>query len=140
MDRRLAAIPAALLLAVVIAVALPLQDADVGPEGQDADVVMPVKSSRPACGETDSCYVPSEITVTAGRTVTWMNDDVAFHSVTSGSYGAPEGLFDSGHMDPGELFEVRFAEPGTFDYFCTLHPWMHGTVTVREVREGVEPP
>lgn len=94
------------------------------------DVFMPTKVSRPGCEETNSCYIPSLITIKKGEQVTWLNEDVAFHSVTSGFYGEPTTLFDSGHMDPQEQFSVTFNDEGTFDYFCTLHPWMKGQVLV----------
>ena len=55
----------------------------------DADVIMPNKVSRPGCEETDTCYIPSFFTVNKGEQVTWLNDDVAFHSVTSGFYDSP---------------------------------------------------
>ena len=96
----------------------------------EADIIMPNKVSRPGCELSDSCYVPSMITVNQGEKVTWSNEDVAFHSVTSGEYGAPTNLFDSGHLDPGEKFSVSFDQKGEYDYFCTLHPWMKGRVIV----------
>ena len=96
----------------------------------EPDVIMPNKVSRPGCELTDSCYVPSVITINQGEQVTWSNDDVAFHSVTSGEYDAPTGLFDSGHLDPGEKFSVSFDQKGQYVYFCTLHPWMKGKVIV----------
>jgi len=96
----------------------------------EADVIMPTKVSRPGCEETNSCYVPSIITVKKGQEVTWSNEDVAFHSVTSGLYGDPSLLFDSGHLDPEQKFSVVFNEKGIIDYFCTLHPWMAGRVIV----------
>ena len=96
----------------------------------NADVIMPTKVSRPGCEETDRCYIPSEITVEKGSTVTWINEDSAFHSVTSGFYDAPTALFDSGHMDPFESFSYTFSESGAYDYHCTLHPWMEAQVTV----------
>ena len=96
----------------------------------EIDVVMPNKSSRPGCEETDSCYIPSEVSIKTGDSVTWQNQDVAFHSVTSGSYDEPSDLFDSGHMDPDEPFTLTFDENGVYDYFCTLHPWMKGKIIV----------
>ena len=96
----------------------------------EADVIMPTKVSRPGCEETDSCYVPSITSVKQNQTVTWSNEDVAFHSVTSGIYGEPTALFDSGHLDPEQKFSYTFDEKGAFDYFCTLHPWMKGKVIV----------
>ena len=94
------------------------------------DVVMPTKVSRPGCQEIDRCYIPSVITIQSGDQVTWVNEDSAFHSVTSGFYDAPSELFDSGHLDPLEPYTLDFDETGTFDYFCTLHPWMKGKVIV----------
>ncbi len=94
------------------------------------DVIMPTKVSRPGCEETDRCYVPSIIVIDSGSQVTWVNEDSAFHSVTSGSYDEPSELFDSGHLDPFESYTLDFNEIGTYDYFCTLHPWMKGQVIV----------
>jgi plastocyanin len=95
-----------------------------------ADVVMPTKVSRPGCEETNQCYVPSKIMVNKGESVVWVNEDAAFHSVTSGFYGEPTGLFDSGYLDPYESFSFTFNETGTYDYYCTLHPWMKGQIVV----------
>jgi plastocyanin len=93
-----------------------------------ADVVMPTKVSRPGCEKTDSCYKPPKISIKSGDSVTWLNQDAAFHSVTSGYYGEPSGLFDSGYLDPETSFTFVFENPGIYDYFCTLHPWMKGQV------------
>ena len=99
--------------------------------GVSADIVMPTKSSRPGCEESNLCYVPSNITTATGSAVVWENRDAAFHSVTSGTYEKPNGIFDSGYMDPGEQFIFVFEEAGLYEYYCTLHPWMSGTVDVR---------
>jgi plastocyanin len=94
------------------------------------DVIMPTKVSRPGCDETDRCYIPSLIVIEKGKQVTWVNEDSAFHSITSGFYDTPTDLFDSGHLDPFESYTLTFDEIGTYDYFCTLHPWMKGQVIV----------
>ena len=65
-----------------------------------ATVIMPTKSSRPSCDETNTCYIPSKISIIQGESVTWLNEDAAFHSVTSGTYENPNGIFDSGYLDP----------------------------------------
>ena len=96
----------------------------------ESDVIMPSKVSRPGCEEDDRCYIPSKISIEKGKQVTWVNEDSAFHSVTSGSYDYPTPLFDSGHLDPFESYSITFDESGIFDYFCTLHPWMKGQVVV----------
>ena len=59
-----------------------------------------------------------------------MNEDSAFHSVTSGFYDEPTGLFDSGYLDPYQSFSFTFDDVGVYDYYCTLHPWMEGQVIV----------
>ena len=94
------------------------------------DVIMPTKVSRPGCEKDDRCYIPSLIVIEKGKQVTWVNEDSAFHSITSGYYDTPTDLFDSGHLDPFESYTLTFDETGTFDYFCTLHPWMKGQVVV----------
>ncbi len=70
-------------------------------------------------------YQPAELTLEAGQTVTWTNHALTPHTVT-----APGGEFDSGHITPGESFKVTFTTPGSFPYACTIHPSMHGEVTV----------
>ena len=96
----------------------------------DPDVVMPTKVSRPGCEEDNLCYIPYKIVIEQGKKVTWLNEDSAFHSVTSGFYDAPTDLFDSGYLDPYQSFSFTFDTVGTYDYYCTLHPWMEGQVIV----------
>ena len=126
-------------VAIIISVSLSLPSDDVLPESTveetssievQADVIMPTKVSRPGCEKIDKCYIPSKITVEKGSSVTWINEDSAFHSVTSGVYDEPTGLFDSGYMDPYQTFSYVFDTSGTYDYYCTLHPWMEGQVIV----------
>ena len=95
-----------------------------------ADVIIPIKVSRPGCDIEDICYIPPNIIVEKGKSVTWLNEDSSFHSVTSGFYPEPSGLFDSGHLDPYESYTLSFDEYGVYDYFCTLHPWMKAQVIV----------
>ena len=122
------------IILITIAILLQLNNQEIQPEKLsaviEADVIMPTKVSRPGCEENNSCYIPTIFTIKKGQQVTWSNEDVAFHSVTSGVYGEPTTLFDSGHLDPEQQFSVTFEEKGTFDYFCTLHPWMKGQVIV----------
>lgn len=81
-------------------------------------------------------YSPSKITVDPGTTVVWANNDSATHTVTSGQPSiGPTGLFDSALFSPGKTFEYQFNTVGVHDYFCMVHPWMTGTVTVPESDE-----
>ena len=107
-----------------------IQDVDDQKIVLKGDIIMPTKVSRPGCEKTDSCYIPSKIVIKQGNSVTWVNEDVAFHSVTSGYYDEPSEIFDSGYLDPEESFTFVFENIGIYDYFCTLHPWMKGQVIV----------
>jgi len=103
---------------------------DINSPESFAIVTMPTKSSRPGCDETNRCYIPSKVSIKSGESVRWLNEDAAFHSVTSGTYENPNGNFDSGYLDPNQSFTITFEDSGIFDYFCTLHPWMKGQVVV----------
>jgi len=95
------------------------------------EVSMPAGTSVPGCEETDACFIPSFVSISAGSTVVWMNDDTAAHTVTSGSPATgPDGVFDSSLVMVGASFEVTFDDAGSIDYFCMVHPWMTGTVNV----------
>ncbi|MFN3337597.1 MAG: cupredoxin family copper-binding protein [Thermomicrobium sp.] len=71
-------------------------------------------------------FEPAELTVAAGTTVIWRNDSPTTHTVT-----AKNGAFDSGLLEAGQTFSFMFREPGTYEYWCTLHPEMLGRVIVR---------
>jgi plastocyanin len=77
-------------------------------------------------------FVPAEITVKPGQKVTWKNGDTAIHTATSGQDATPDGKFDTSLVPPGQSSKpiAMPTQPGQYPYFCTLHPWMTGTVTV----------
>jgi plastocyanin len=77
-------------------------------------------------------FVPAEATVKAGETVTWKNEDTAIHTATSGKDATPDGEFDTSLISPSQSSKSipMPDEPGQYSYFCTLHPWMEGTITV----------
>lgn len=96
------------------------------------DVSIPAGSATPGCEETNACFIPAEAIVDVGGEVTWTNDDTAAHTVTSGNpTDGPDGVFDSSLFGPGKTFSHKFEEAGTFNYFCMVHPWMLGVVTVQ---------
>lgn len=91
-------------------------------------------TSVQGCETTNECYTPYEVTIDVGDKVTWSNEDMAFHTVTSGNpVDGQDVLFDSGMFKIDEEFAYKFDEPGNFNYFCTLHPWMEGVVIVQKV-------
>ena len=99
----------------------------------ETTVSIPAETSVPGCEETDTCYIPSSVNVSVGETVTWSNDDIAAHTVTSGTAsGGPDSVFDSSLFAAGTTFSHTFEQEGTFDYFCMVHPWMVGNVIVGE--------
>ena len=102
------------------------------PQAIGAEVVIPMDAFNPS--NAAHAYEPLDLTVVAGTTVRWTNEDAIAHTVTSGvsdgSSGTPDGRFDSPFLDQGDAFTFTFDEPGTYPYFCKPHPWMRGTVTV----------
>jgi plastocyanin len=77
-------------------------------------------------------YIPLNLEVTIGTTVEWINDDSVPHTIQSqDEYGTIIGLFNSAPLKTGETFEHTFDESGIYSYYCSLHPWRVGIVTVR---------
>jgi len=101
-----------------------------------AEVDMAVGSNLVGCETTNECYIPHMVTIDVGGEVMWNNIDGMAHTVSAGT--PAEGLsddFDSGLVAPGAMFSHTFADAGTFDYFCMVHPWMVGTVMVSAEEE-----
>lgn len=102
----------------------PADDAASADPPQDASVRM-----------ADMAFSPASISVPAGSTVTWTNDDSVPHTVTFGD----EGPASSDTIDPGGTFAATFEEAGSYAYVCTLHPGMEGTVEVTEAAAARDP-
>ena len=118
----------ALLTASVLALGLAACDA-TAPAG---DAPTPAAPDASTSVEIDDfAYDPETTTVAAGTTVTWSNEDATRHTVTAGSEDAPEpDRFDEEVTEQGQTVEVTFDEPGTYAYYCVVHPFMTGTVEV----------
>jgi plastocyanin len=93
-------------------------------------VSIPHGASSPGCDATNQCFVPYMISVSADTKVTWTNDDTAAHTVTSGKDASSDGIFDSSLLPAGKTFSFTFEKAGQYPYFCVVHPWMKGSVTV----------
>jgi plastocyanin len=78
----------------------------------------------------NDAFAPSTLTVTAGETVTFTNDDDDAHTVT-----ATDGSFDSKGLDSSARWRHTFLKPGTYTYYCQLHPFMKGTIVVKPVTQ-----
>ena len=103
--------------------------AKTGPTTHTVDI--PAGTSVPGCEESNACYLPADIIINAGDTVNWVNIDTAAHTVTGGSPAdGPSGVFDSSLVMANAEFAFTFNDSGNYDYFCMVHPWMVGTVSV----------
>jgi len=99
-----------------------------------AAATLPAASARAPETEVkidNFAFAPQRIVVQAGTTVTWTNADDAPHTVVSTTK-----LFKSSALDTEDKFSFTFATPGTYDYFCSLHPHMTGTVVVEAAAAG----
>ena len=77
-------------------------------------------------------YLPLNLEINPMTTVQWINDDIVQHTVQSqDEFGKIIGLFNSVPLNTGETFEFKFTEEGVYNYYCSLHPWRVGLVTVR---------
>ncbi len=95
-------------------------------------VTIPNEAAQPSCAESGSCFLPSEVTVSVGETVTWSNDSSVIHTVTSGNpEDGTDGLFDSSIIMSVDTFSHTYTEEGQYNYFCSIHPWMQGSVIVK---------
>jgi nitrite reductase (NO-forming) len=78
-------------------------------------------------------FVPPQISLSSGSTISWTNDDSITHSVTLEGNPAivnGEASFDSGPISPGYTWDNTFDSPGQFDYHCLIHPFMTGKVII----------
>ena len=73
-------------------------------------------------------FSPATVTAPVGTRVTWVNHDDVPHTVSS---SVKPRLFDSGALDTDDRFSFVFTAPGTYDYFCAVHPHMTGRVIVK---------
>lgn len=108
------------------------------PDAPADEPVVPISEETPELpignGETvevmieDNAFNPDTVSISAGDTVRWTNLDSTTHTVTStgGTY------FKSENLNQGDSYEFLFTDPGTYEYYCEIHPSMEGTITVEE--------
>ena len=103
--------------------------AATGPTTHAVDI--PKGTSVPGCETSNACYTPADIKVKSGDTVKWINVDTAAHTVTGGSPAdGPSGVFDSSLVMANAEYAFTFDKAGSYKYFCMVHPWMVGSVSV----------
>ena len=99
--------------------------------GAPANASVSATASAPVTGNAvsidDFAFVPATLTVAAGSTVTWTNQDEEPHTVV-----ANDGSFRSPGMGSQATYSHTFATAGRFDYVCSIHPFMHATVVVTQ--------
>lgn len=93
------------------------------PQATTAAPAPPVAGT--AVNITNFAFTPATLTVKVGDTVTWTNKDEEPHTVV-----ANDGSFHSPGLDANATYSFTFTKAGSFDYICSIHPFMHGTVVV----------
>jgi plastocyanin len=72
-------------------------------------------------------FTPAELAAAVGQTVIWRNDDTAAHNVT---YVSGPRFVSSATMRTGASYRIKLTRAGTIQYYCTIHPFMTGTIAV----------
>jgi plastocyanin len=94
----------------------------------NAKIIIPNGNSAQA---NTGFFLPLNLEIIRGTTVTWQNQDDIGHTVQSqDAHGNIISLFNSGLLKTGDTFSYKFDKPGIYHYFCTIHPWRIGIVTV----------
>lgn len=112
-----------------------VQTASTAPPRSHPRGALAFRAADPGATISDFKFAPATITVHAGESVTWINHGPSTHTAT-----ARDGSFDSGPLKPGASSSHTFTRPGTYQYFCTIHPFMHGTVVVLASAAAAPPP
>jgi plastocyanin len=91
-----------------------------------ADTTLAPSASTTQINIDNYAFKPATVTIPAGASVTWKNLDDDPHTAT-----ADNGAFDSKGLAQGDTFTFRFTKPGTYDYHCSVHPFMKATIVVQ---------
>ncbi|HET6459034.1 MAG TPA: plastocyanin/azurin family copper-binding protein [Nitrosopumilaceae archaeon] len=98
------------------------------PSFADTQVIIPLGASNT---NTPYSLSPSVLDVKTNETITWQNNDVSSHTVTTGTTSLGfDGRIDSGVITSGKSFSYKFDKAGVYGYYCLFHPWMTGVVNV----------
>jgi plastocyanin len=113
-------------------------------EGKDAADGATTTRGGPAIEIKNFDFQPDPLTVSVGDSVTWTNQDDILHTVTSGigqeqgvpgvsknKDAKPDGLYTQDMDGVGAEFSFTFDKPGSYDYYCAIHPGMTGTIEVK---------
>lgn len=97
-------------------------------------MAVPASADEVAIKIGNFTFGPQELKVKSGTTVTWVNEDDIPHTVVS------LNNFRSKALDSDDKFSFTFTTPGTYKYFCSLHPHMTGTIVVEAATGSIAPP
>jgi plastocyanin len=117
--RRLGLVLGAVAVTGLLAAALPQLTAA-------GEAVAAAAASPPTVKIDNFTFAPATLTVAAGTTVTWKNEDDSPHRI-----GDKNGTFKSAALDTDDTFSHTFATPGEYPYICTIHPYMVGKIIVK---------
>lgn len=106
---------------------MPMHGKSVSGKSMSSDATPKTTSKTYSVEIKDFAFAPTTITVPVGAKITWVNKDEEPHTVVSTS-----DAFKSRALDTDEQFSFTFAEPGTYKYFCSVHPKMVATVVVED--------
>ena len=98
--------------------------------GKSTNVAIVLGASSPS---SRIFFNPNFTSINVGDIVTWRNDDVSIHTVTSGTFNTGKAgpiPFDSGIINSGGVFTHQFNAVNTYDYYCRIHPFMTGKIIV----------
>ena len=101
------------------------------PELAAGEAVVAAATNTARVNIDNFAFAPATLTVTAGTTVTWKNEDDSPHRI-----GDKNGTFKSAALDTDDTFSHTFAAPGEYPYICTIHPYMVGKIIVKPARPG----
>ncbi|MDQ6726568.1 MAG: cupredoxin family copper-binding protein [Actinomycetota bacterium] len=105
-----------------VAAAIPQTSASAGPTCPERSEAEPARVDI-----VGFAFCPAVLTVPIGSEVRWVNADLSPHTATD---DGPDGTIDSGPLAQGQSWSRRFTRPGTYSFYCRLHPGMSGTVIV----------
>ncbi len=108
------------------------------------DINMPSGSSSPNAPyfwqNEKTGAATGDIEILVGDTIVWKNGGQGIHAVESGTIeDGPNGIFGITDLAPGEFYKFTFTEKGRYPYYCFIHPWMTGVVTVTNVGYQIVP-
>lgn len=121
---------ALVLILIISAITIGAYAAENSPTSASSSVTVLIVPGASKSNNPAGHFSPQNITVVIGvnNTVVWVNHDYSIHTITSRN-----GIFGSGLLNTGDKWSYTFRTAGNFSYYCSIHPYMIGTVVVKNV-------